>query len=364
MTSPDPFHGPLLAIKPCPAVPTAELDSPGFAWWYADLVDHDGNGAVVIGAFGLPFLPGLASGDRRGAPTLARDRPSLNVAVYRNHRRAAYFLQEHPVADCSWSETVQTFGASTFRSVTDGGTCAVEIDLDMVIPGSRERLLGTLRGEGTAPGHTAGEQGPHGWTVLSTGKADIDLRVGAQPLLQTTGGLYHDSNWSTRPLHALDISRWIWARIADELGDLVVWILWPDDPERPPMARLFRAGALMVEVPCEMSVAGEQKGLFGMSAPRTIRLDLGEVQWTLRLVRCVDDGFFYQRWLLEGEGIRPGTAHGTCELIAPHQVDLGRHRPLVQMAHHRLGQRNSMWLPLFNGPRQDRWRRLLRWWWG
>lgn len=347
---------PLLAIMPCPAVPEAAMDGPGFAWWYVDLVDDAGNGVVVIGAFGLPFLPGLASADRRGDPTPAHRRPSLNVAVYRNHQRLAYVLQEYPAEDCAWQQGQQRFGRSWVRSVVENGQCAVDITLDLDIPGSPHRLTGHVRGQGAVPQHAAAEQGPHGWTVLASGPGDVDVRMGEQTLLRTAGRMYHDSNWSLLPLHRLNIGHWIWARIPRGEGDLVVWMLQSDD-RATVLHRVYQADAAMTPLDGAVECRGSQRGAFGMVAPASVVVTVGEERHELVLRRCVDDGFFYQRWLVDA-----GDTHGTCEIILPHQIDRAQHRPLVRMAHHRIGQPNSMWLPLFNGPMADRWSRLLRWW--
>ena len=66
----------------------------GFGWWYADIVDADGNGVVVIAAEGLPFLPGIASSARAGRPVLPTSRPSLLVAVYEQGICTFYGLRE------------------------------------------------------------------------------------------------------------------------------------------------------------------------------------------------------------------------------------------------------------------------------
>ena len=52
------------------------------------------------------------------------------------------------------------------------------------------------------------------------------------------------------------------------------------------------------------------------------------------------------------------------ESCTPRRIDPPWFRPLLGMATHRVGQPNSMWLPLFNGPFQSRWPRLLASWRG
>ena len=58
-----------------------------FAWWYVDLVDDRGRGLVLIGSFGLPFVPGS-----RACPRPI-DRPSLALSLYDHGRSVFYALQ-------------------------------------------------------------------------------------------------------------------------------------------------------------------------------------------------------------------------------------------------------------------------------
>ena len=50
----------------------------GFCWWYVDLVDERGDGAVLIWGFALPFLE---------PPTAlpAAERPFVNLEIGRAH---------------------------------------------------------------------------------------------------------------------------------------------------------------------------------------------------------------------------------------------------------------------------------------
>jgi hypothetical protein len=72
----------------------------------------------------------------------------------------------------------------------------------------------------------------------------------------------------------------------------------------------------------------------------------------------LDDGPFYQRYLLAGrcEGEH---GRGVGENVVPGRVDGDVLRPLVSMRVHRVDGPNSMWLPLFCGDRAGRWSRLL-----
>jgi hypothetical protein len=58
-------------------------------------------------------------------------------------------------------------------------------------------------------------------------------------------------------------------------------------------------------------------------------------------------------------GTAGGTnGHGTLEVIRPDRIDLPQHRPLVRMRVTR-PDRNSFWLPLFEGAAAGRIRRMI-----
>jgi hypothetical protein len=81
----------------------------------------------------------------------------------------------------------------------------------------------------------------------------------------------------------------------------------------------------------------------------------------------VDSGPFYMRYITQirdqtGDQTGDQTTRGVGELCEPGRVDLHRHRPLVRMRVHHLGGDNSIWLPLFTGPKTGRVRRLLGSW--
>ena len=77
--------------------------------------------------------------------------------------------------------------------------------------------------------------------------------------------------------------------------------------------------------------------------------------------QVVDSGPFYMRFITRGSVDGGEEATGIGELIRPDRVDLGRHRPLVRMRVHDVREGdNSMWLPLFTGPKRGRIRRLMR----
>src|SRR6056297_3188598 len=154
------------------------LSSPGgFLWWYLDLVNEDGDGLVVIWSFGLPFLPGYASSARRGAPQMPRERPSLNVSVYRGGELDFYLLQEFDPEQVQWHADEDgdrwRFGQSKLHSVAEQGSRFVELDLALDVPGVGETEVkvevggpGCCDADGHDPRRVTKELPFHDWTPL------------------------------------------------------------------------------------------------------------------------------------------------------------------------------------------------------
>ena len=370
----------------------------GFLWWYLDAVDEAGNGCVIIWSYGLPFLPGYASSERRGRAPAARERPSLNVAVYREGALDCYLLQEYDPAQVEWRPEAGTwrFGETEIASDEREGERRVSVALDCPIPGGDERLRGRVVVEGTslhqydgkdavapnadavapnadavapnadavAPNADTAAPVDHRWCPrIVAGEADIDLRAGDREHYRFGGRAYHDANCGVTPFHRLGIDCWLWGRCPVGDREIVFYGLWPDD-EGEPLYRVFDLGA-----------GGEWRETDEIDFVRkSARWNLGGMRWWERLeltgpaetdwsplsveVRdVVDSGPFYMRFLTRTTaGEREAT--GVAELIRPHRIDLARHRPLVRMRVQQVAERNSAWLPLFSGPKQGRVRRL------
>ena len=121
--------------------PRAVLDSAGgFAWWYAEILDANGTGIVVIWSFGLPFLPGYLDASRTHRPQRPGARPSVNVCVYDEGQLVYYVLREYDPQSVSWTDGVFRFGETTFE-VERGNLRAT---LNVALEGSDERLMGSL----------------------------------------------------------------------------------------------------------------------------------------------------------------------------------------------------------------------------
>ncbi len=337
-------------------VPPEALATPGgFAWWYVEVLDERGDGAVAIVSWGLPFLPGLASAARRGRPLAASARPSVTFVAYRGGREVWYQLvelrpdQAHGGAVGPWR-----FGDTTLTIDRDAGTA--RLDVDLALPVGDSRLRGTVAVHGVPTRREApfalGEA-PHHWTpLLAAQRGRIDLATDDGLFaMRLSGHGYVDRNWSLAPLHDLGILRWAWGHTPADDGDRVWYVL---------------DGASGAEA------FGVTIGADGVVAPRSLRVERSRptrTRWGLRRShrqvlwsdgeifaeatggQWVDRGPFYGRWLLEGGG--------SAEVIEPDRIDLWRHRALVRMRVSHAEGDNSRWHALFCGPRAGRWQRLL-----
>ncbi|HEV2146874.1 MAG TPA: hypothetical protein VGR37_05710 [Longimicrobiaceae bacterium] len=341
----------------------------GFAWWYADLVTPDGDGVVLIWSFGLPFLPGYADASRRGAPQLPADRPSVNVVAYSRGVPTVYLLQEYPAAEASWADAdgAQRIGRCRFLRTAADGRCSLDADLDCPVPGSSKRLTGRVRVQGVArisPEEPSSDDAPHLWTPL-TGPAEgtAVLRLGGREVARVSGRAYHDRNGGSVPLHALGIERWMWGRFPLEGREAVYYLLWPRGGGAPEcLGVVLHADGSTEEVPAlDVETGPERRSFAGLRWAEWIRLWAGGERWLeVRHRALADVGPFYLRLLSEGTVAGGESALGWGELCVPDRVDLPLHRPLVRMRVHRVGGANSLWLPLFTGPRRRRAARLLR----
>jgi len=342
----------------------------GFVWWYLDLVNESGDGLVLIWSWGLPFLPGYASASRQGRAQQPGDRPSLNVCIYRGGALDFYLLQEYGRHDAAWDgEDRWQLGRSEFSSTVDRGRRSVEIRLDCEVPGQVERLKGRVTLDAVARLATDSEMVDldHDWSPL-TGPARGRVALESGPLRWMFEGRgYHDRNGGRMPMHEIEFDHWLWGRLPFEDCEFVYYLLWPSDPEVSPTfmgLEIDRQGQTTVLRDLEVELGGPARSLAG-TWHRTIRLARGDERWLdVVHVAVVDDGPFYMRY--QSIGTRASqTARGFGEYVIPANIDLARHRPLVNMRVHRVdGRPNSMWLPLFTGAKEGRVGRLMRSWLG
>ncbi len=345
-------------------VDEAVLDAPGgFAWWYVDTIDEHGDGAVIIWSWGLPFLPGYLSGVRAGRGDAARDRPSLNVALYRGGRRHFYLLQTYAPGEAELlGDGRFRFGRTRIETSSSG---TVQIDLDCDLFRTSEKLTGRFVVEGPrarlAPGLSPSDDRNHRWTpVLGPARARAVLEVGSETV-RIDGPAYHDRNEGTQPFDQLGIDHWSWGRLVTATETSIWYVNHALDG--PPMAwgvRLDESGIVHLAAELEPRFERPRSGPFGLRTWDRIRLlDASGSEWIAADTGPrVDDGPFYARTLssVRSSG-REGPGLG--EWIVPHRIDLSVHRPLVRMAVHNASGPNSIWLPLFSGPKAGRLARLL-----
>ncbi len=341
------------------------LEVPGaFLWWYVDLINEAGDGLVAIWSYGLPFLPGIASAARRGAPRPPGERPSLNVVIYRAGQPVCYLLQEYAPDEVSWEAGRWRFGHNLITQRVEDHQVHLDLTLDCALAGTKERLRGSVQVSGVARVSCGDEahdtRGAHDWSpLMGPASGVVDLRAG-QAHYKFEGRAYHDRNSGEAPLHALGFEDWIWGRLAFEGEEILYYILWPRGGGAPEAlgVRIDASGRTTLVRGLDVRLSSPAWSPMGMRWHERVELfDEGALWLDARVTQTLDMGPFYQRFQLEATRQGAG-AVGIGEACLPDRIDLAAHRPLVQM---RIGRprRSSIWLPLFCGPRQGRVTRLL-----
>lgn len=361
---------PLVLGLSAPNIPVdpALLKRPGaFAWWYVDLVDEHGDGLVLIWSWGLPFLPGLAGAARRGAPVAPGDRPSMNVAVYQGGMPRFYLLQEIDPQDARWDPETDRweFGQSRITlDRTSDGRHHLRVTLDCPVPGMPDRLQGTVEVIGHERIHEGDGHGDprHAWTPLMTAcPGTAKLRCGDWSA-DITGRAYHDRNSGVQPMHTLGIDRWWWGRLALPGRELIYYHLVPEDPGEDTQTLVVEVdsnGRTRLAESARVEILDTRRSIYSLSWTTRLRFwDPDGQEVRVRMTAGVDDSPFYQRLLIEGTcGGESG--RGVAELVVPDAIDPDWMRWLVGMRVHHAGGDNSVWLPLFSGPREGRPGRVL-----
>ena len=347
---------PLNAIGPSSGdfQPSLIQKAGALVWWYVDLVDELGNGAVCIWSYGLPFLPGVVSAARRGAPLVAATRPSWNLAIYRDGRPDFYVLQEVDPQACTWEPGHWAMGGCRFTQVVQDGRLRLDIEFDSQLAGPRLPVQGHLTMQGplrTGLGSAEARNPRHSWEPLCLGSAEGQLSLSCGDYrAHVAGRAYHDRNGGAAPLSEIGLSAWRWGRFSFPHGDLVFttvqgegedFVVWVDRQGRAERHEVVRA-----------QERAFRSAWFGPAWPERIDLSTPLGPIGIHMTSLVDDAPFYQRALgtawLDGR-----LGHGIAEHVLIDRLDRWWMRPLVQMRVDR-GPRSSMWLPLFNGPRQHR----------
>lgn len=356
--------------RPDRPLPRDLLASPGgFAWWYADLFDDAGDGLVCIWSYGLPFLPGYLAAHRAGQGVPAGHRPSVNLALYRQGRPAAYTLLEIRPDRARWDGDAWHFGDSTFLLRREGAGVRLDASLVLPVPGSPEPLTGSFHVAGPAaqPHPHAHPDPVHAWTpLLGPATGAWSFRHGDRAIATGSGSGYHDRNGSRLAMDRLGLSHWLWSRVVLRDQLVVTYLNFPDQPGAAPhhvVVTVDPAGHTVRHDDLTLELGREHRGRFGM--PWWDRATLHGLGPPLEmdLTRPFDDGPFYLRtWTWTRWGA--AASRGIAELCHPSRIDGPLLRPLVQMCVAHEAGPQSLWLPLFSGPREGRLARLGAWWTG
>jgi hypothetical protein len=382
------------------------LTTPGaFCWWYGDVVDGDGNGVVVIGAFGLPFL------ERRDALTVPQARPSLNVAVYERGVCTFYALLELPDSAshanrnandavqevCAWHDADPVtgagerwrFGRSTLGfDVGADGTGRFFAALDVVLP------VGTVQGQIEIEGPLRSSEG-HGFHTLGTPPAVVGITDGIGTVIAhdwspqlgpsrgearlvidgharvITGSGYHDRNGALCPLQAQGIGWWLWGRADVDVDDggresRVIYALWPRDGQPVAAVGVVTGGdgrSRVVDLVMDVERRRTWLGIDEVRRFAARERSSGASFLVGEVASRVDDGPFYLRHTLRAGVAAVSTeVRGFLEVVDVAQIDRPWQRPFVRMrVTPAESSSSSLWHPLFAGARDGRVRRQLRW---
>ncbi|MEM7674478.1 MAG: hypothetical protein AAF449_00590 [Myxococcota bacterium] len=351
--------------RPERSLPQDLLHNPGgFVWWYVDALDEDLNGIVAIWSFGLPFLPGYLQAARDGRPETPAAHPSLNIALYRRGRPCFYLLQHYASQDAEWRDNYWRFGNTEITRRQSEDIRTVTASINCAIPRSQYRLQGELSVAGPIPRLSPElESVPnprHEWCpVTGPARCTAELQWSPDASFSLDAPAYHDRNGGDRPLDQLGIDHWIWGRTVGPGGTRIHYLVWPKGDDQQAETWLFDIapdGLITRRSMSEPAVEGQTRAWFGVPYWRNVHLG---GQGNIRTGRIVEDGPFYLRSINAGTDPAGNPAAGWGEWIRPDRIDLHAHRPLVRMRVHRPHDRNSVWLPLFVGPRSTRIRRLL-----
>lgn len=303
------------------------------------------------------------------------DRPSLNLAVYRDGKPSFYHLGELDPADFHFADEGQTrhwrLGDSEVELSREADELTLRARLDVPLAGSWERWRGHFRlsgpagqwcpPEGTPSGGRLEQPSVHRWTPLITGgHGALLLKNSDQPgrEIALQGDAYLDRNASSLGLDVLGIERWEWLRLSQGSRTWVVYRLRAsvDDSGQSQVFELFE-GQMRLRPDLRPRFLGERRGRYGVRCAEQVELWQGSVRlWRATLSAVVDDAPFYLRALMLSDD---GQGGGSAEVIRPQQIDRAWQAPLVRMRVHQPDS-NSAWLPLFQGSVHDRARRLAR----
>lgn len=332
-------------------------------WWYADMTDGEGNGLVLVWAYGLPFLPGSRE------PQPAHARPALHLALYSAGAPVFYLLQQFSADEANIGHDGQGWmGACRFRLQEAAHHIQLTAHLNLEIPGSPHRLTGEiiLNGPQTELPVLSGAA-QHVWAprcASAQGQATLTYDGDEHRL---DGAAYFDTNLSRLPIHEQGIESWRWGRVSFSDETLVYYDVSSQAGGKTTLiCSQERSGALRL-IHAAPAFSRQRRGSFGLVGPRQIDIEAPHARYQFTLDDLVDDGPFYQRYLVYGKRTSHGprrtnvaSGHGVAELVYPARVDIPWQRPFVAMKTHFVGADNSLLLPFFTGFKHDRAHRMVQ----
>ena len=334
--------------------------SSGFFWWYFDIVDESGNGAVVIWSQNLPFLPTSKRLDHN-----ASQRPSLNVVLYRNHKTVFYLFQEYPSTEIEWSPAkgYWRFGNTVIQQTEENDVIHLHMDVHAPIPSSAAHLSGTIEFRGPKRKDVpVQDSGFHHWSPIATNCLGQVKLQDDKAQYAFRGRCYHDSNSSSRPIQDLGIEKWWWGRFSFPHQETIIYVLSPetDTASIDMLLNVDKSGEMNVSDITQIQFQEPQKSIFGLHYPQRLLINSSAEDLIIQPTHLLDDSPFYQRFMATATQGKQ-TAIGYLEQVAPPKIGLLWQQPFVRMKVHDLSGANSMWLPLFTGNRTDSfWKQLSR----
>lgn len=331
----------------------------GFAWWYLDVCNDQGDGLVLIWGLGLPFVPGARA---LGAPS---GHGSLMCGLTRAGKTMFYSLVEHHVEEDFAADGSAVIGQTAISVKETEGNLTLTANLEVPFGGANH-LVGrvTLSGEKLRlPGPAVDKDGEeHVWSprVLS-GVARVELSDGSERY-EFSGSGYFDGNHSAQSLFRQNIRSWTWARVSfGEHSAVIYHILGSSQSAQGKAEQLiFASGTgpeLLIHQEARVDFQGRRVSPYGIVAPSEVFASSETGNCRIQLGARVEDGPFYQRYAVSAE-MDGEAGRGFLEVLRPNRVDASFLRPLVRMRTYRTAGGNSVFAPLFLGPKAGRVRRF------
>jgi hypothetical protein len=251
-------------------------------------------------------------------------------------------------------------GSSQITLVEDGEDVRLQAQIDEPLSGTSDRLMAHLDLYGSRfvidgpPTRSSHLWSPR--TVDASGSMQLQCGDVHE---EVKGSAYFDSNASSQPLQEQGISSWRWGRVRFPDGTLVFYEVEKNDGSKQALAFFqdFKGGRVDG---LQLHFRDSRRGAYGVLSPRTLRVEGAGRSYLVECEHLVDDGPFYQRFLLTALDPTGQVGSGVGEVVLPPLIDLPWQRPLVKMKTFVVGGDNSMWLPLFTGNRETRRRRMLQ----